>query len=250
MKRDIIHIDESLCDGCGLCASKCAEGALRIVDGKARLVSESYCDGLGACIGECPRGAITIEHREAPSFDEAAVHEHLKSLESERHPAPEPLPCGCPGSAMRSFAPSCPAEPAPAGGAPARSQLSQWPVQMMLVPEHAPFLMNADILVCADCAPFAVPDFHARFLSGRAVLVGCPKLDDLAYYQEKLHDTFRAALPKSITVLRMEVPCCGGLARAVTLARNAVVPETPLEIVTVGIRGDLSRETIPPVVRV
>jgi len=244
MKRDIIHINESLCDGCGLCTSKCAEGALRIIDGKARLISETYCDGLGACIGECPRGAITIEHREAASFDEAAVHAHLSGHHAVDSPKPQPLPCGCPGSAMRSFTavPSCPDTSSAEASV---SQLSHWPVQMALVPSHAPFLRNADILVSADCAPFAIPDFHSRFLGGRAVLVGCPKLDDISYYREKLNDVFSTANPKSITVLRMEVPCCGGLARAVTDARNAIIPGTPLEIVTVGIHGDIIRETVP-----
>lgn len=243
MKRKIVNIDESRCNGCGLCVGKCAEGALRIVDGKARLVSEVYCDGLGACLGECPQGAISVEEREAPAFDERAVHAHLAQREQRK--AAEPLACGCPGAALRTFLKPENSRPAAEDAPETPSELTQWPVQLRLVPPHAPFLKGADILVCADCVPFALPDFHRRYLKGRAVLVGCPKLDDLAYYQDKLTDIFYEAQPASVTVLRMEVPCCGGIARAVVNARDEAAPGLPVEIVTVGIQGTVSREIIP-----
>jgi len=230
--RQIIRIDEEKCTGCGQCVIDCAEGALQIIDGVAKLISEIYCDGLGACLGACPEGALTIEEREADAFDEAAVEVFLAET---RTPQSEPLPCGCPGSAMQTFAAigstGAPAEPTEPSG------LAQWPVQLMLVPPGAPFLQGADILVCADCVPFAMPGFHSRALGGKAVLVGCPKLDDAAHYRQKLEAIFAAAKPKSITVLRMEVPCCGGLSHIVTEARNASVPECPLEIKVVQIQN-------------
>jgi len=208
----------------------CAEGALEIVDGKARLVGEVYCDGLGACLGECPEGALTIEEREAETFDEEAVERRLA-----RRGKHEPLPCGCPGASVRALTLD-PALAQPVKSA-TPSRLSHWPVQLRLVPPGAPFLRGADILICADCVPFAVPDFHERYLAGRVVLVGCPKLDDLAQYREALRAIFEQACPKSITVLRMEVPCCSGLAHAVAEARDAAVPDCPLEIRVVEIHG-------------
>jgi ferredoxin len=234
LMRDIVKIDEEKCNGCGQCVPACAEGALQIIDGKAKLVSEVYCDGLGACLGVCPQDAITIEKREADAFDEAAVEEHT------RQEAEGPLPCGCPGSAMQSFAAR---EPADAGDAPP-SKLGHWPVQLRLVPPFAPFLKNADLVVCADCVAFAVPDFHDRYVAGRAVLVGCPKLDDLAYYREKLEAVFREATPASITVLRMEVPCCAGIANAAVAARNAVAADTPTEVHVVGVQGGVARQVV------
>jgi len=230
VQRQIIRIDEERCTGCGKCVSACAEGALAIVDGKARLVSEVYCDGLGACVGECPEGALTIEEREAAPFDEEAVAHSLAQQGTD-----EPMPCGCPGASVRALTP----HPAPAhpSGPLAPSRLSHWPVQLRLVPPGAPFLQGAEILVCADCVPFAMPDFHQRYLAGRAVLVGCPKLDDLDHYRDKLRAIFEQARPKSITVLRMEVPCCSGLAHAVSEARDAAAPSCPLEIRVVEIHG-------------
>ncbi len=258
--RQIVHIDQGKCDGCGQCVSACAEGAIKIINGKAQLVSETYCDALGACLGECPRGAITIERREAQVFDEQAVHKHLSEMEAqassppavpacpsiglrvlqEQPPAAHRMGGSCPGSAMR-FAqqgqnpPGAP--PAKPGDAPAKSALSHWPVQLRLVPPTAPFLAGADILVCADCVPFAVPDFHERYLRGRAVLVGCPKLDDLETHRAKLVQILAVAKPRSVTVLRMEVPCCAGLANAVIEARDAAAPnlEIHVEIVPIGV---------------
>lgn len=234
--RKVIRIDEEKCDGCGLCVPSCAEGAIQIIDGKAKLVSETYCDGLGACLGDCPQGAITLEEREAARFDESAVHQHLSRKSAERAELPLHAGPSCPGSALRSLTPA--AAPARADATDQQSTLSHWPVQLMLVPPHAPFLHGADILICADCVPFTVPDFHSRYLAGKAVLVGCPKLDNLEFYAEKLKAIFSAAGPASVTVLRMEVPCCGGIADIALRARNEVSPQVPIEVRTIGIRGE------------
>jgi Fe-S-cluster-containing hydrogenase component 2 len=235
--RRIITVDEDRCDGCGLCADACHEGAIRIVEGKARLVSETYCDGLGDCIGECPRDAIRIEEREAAPFDANGVEAHLARATTAPTAAR-----GCPGSTLRSFEPPAPATSD--GDAP--SQLRHWPVQLMLVPPGAPFLKGADLLVTADCVPFATADYHRKYLAGRSVIVGCPKLDDIQFYYEKLKSILAESRPRSITVLCMEVPCCGGIGQAVTRARNDVAPDIDLKIITIGVRGDeLGSETIP-----
>ncbi len=267
MKRKIIEIDEDKCNGCGLCVPGCKEGALQIIDGKARLVSDVYCDGLGACLGECPQGALKVVERDAPEFDEKAVEAHLRTIgrpplagHGPHGAAPSPTPAqghghshghgvGCPGSALRRMSPSPTPTTAATGGVPADapppSQLGHWPVQLMLVPPHAPFLKDADLVLCADCVPFAVPDFHARYLQGRSVLVGCPKLDDAAFYQEKMAAIFQQARPRRVTVLRMEVPCCGGLAHLAQQARAQAGVATPLEIHVIGIQGGIvSRQTV------
>ncbi|MFA6294507.1 MAG: 4Fe-4S binding protein, partial [Victivallales bacterium] len=174
MKRNIVNIDESKCDGCGLCVSACAEGAIQLVNGKAKLVSDIYCDGLGACLGECPRGAITIEERDAPAFDVKAVHKHLEKLvekpKKENHPH-----SGCPGMAVMSFNKNDKNSTKPAQKID--SELTQWPVQMHLVPPVAPYWDNADLLICADCVPFAYPNFHSELLKGKKLMIACPKLD-------------------------------------------------------------------------
>jgi Pyruvate/2-oxoacid:ferredoxin oxidoreductase delta subunit len=251
-KRNVVRIDEDRCNGCGQCVTACAEGAIAIVDGKARLVSDSYCDGLGACLGTCPQDAITVEEREAEPFDEDAVKRHLAAGKEDEEKkketaSAEPLPCGCPGTAMRTLHAAKQARqehPAPAAGT--GSQLSHWPVQLRLVPPSAPFLRGADLLVAADCTAFALADLHRRYLAGRAVLVGCPKLDDLAFYRQKLADVLREAAPRSLTVLRMEVPCCGGIAGAVREARDEVAPDLPLEVHTVAIDGSRIEVEIVP----
>jgi len=249
--RKIIHIDEEKCDGCGQCVPACPEGALEIIDGKAKLVAEIYCDGLGACLGECPRDAITIEEREADPFDEEAVQDLLADrMEEEKkkeQPAPPPFPAsgGCPGAALRSFGPKQTSPKEPPTEPTQESALRQWPVQLMLVPPFAPYLAGADLLISADCVPFAVPDFHSRFLEGRAVLVGCPKLDDIQFYREKLANIFEVAKPKSVSVLRMEVPCCGGIAMAAIEARNESGPGIPVDVYTVGIEGTVSKQHFP-----
>ena len=246
--RNIIVIDEEKCDGCGDCVAACAEGAIKIIDGKAKLISDSYCDGLGACLGDCHLDAIKVVEREAADYDEAAVVEHLARQKMALPMAPPSG--GCPGSAMRQFdappqASKAPSPTAQNGSQPAYpSLLSHWPVQLMLVPPGAPFLQNADLVVCADCVPFTVPDFHARYLNGRAVLVGCPKLDDLNFYFEKLQAIFAQAQPSRITVLRMEVPCCGGIVDAAMQARDRSAPQVPLEVHTIGVRGSIHQETV------
>jgi len=251
--RKIVKIDEEKCDGCGLCVPACAEGAIQIIDGKARLVSETYCDGLGACLGDCPLDAITVEEREASSFDEAAVKQHLTKLRQDAQPGqvllashgPAPLSHGCPGSAMQQLNTQETARVSSANQSITPSQLGHWPVQLMLVPPGAPFLKKSNLLICADCVPFAVPDFHQRYLAGHALVVGCPKLDDLQHYYEKLKEIFAAADLQKVTVLKMEVPCCSGIAQAAIQARNEVIPNTPIDIHTIGIRGEFECQMIP-----
>lgn len=241
MIRKIVHIDEERCDGCGLCVPSCAEGAIKIVDGKAQISADNLCDGLGACLGDCPRDAITIIEREADLFDEAAVEKHLHGTQAKPHheqPAQPAQPHGgCPGSRAVSFAPA-PASQAPAAG-PQPSQLSQWPVQLHLVPVSAPYFQGAELLITADCVPFAYADYHRDFLAGKAVVIGCPKLDDNGAYLQKLTELFRVAGLKGITVLRMEVPCCGGIVMAARQALAASGQEIPLREVTISIRGEV-----------
>lgn len=246
IKRPLIRIDEEKCTGCGDCVTACHESAIAIVDGKAKLVREIFCDGLGACLGHCPTGALTIEEVEAEPFSEEAVARHIAAA----IPLPAPVAAhphfgGCPGSAMRQMTPA-PAKAAVTGDAES-SSLGHWPVQLMLIPPTAPFLREADILLCADCVPFALADFHQRYLQGRAVLVGCPKLDDIAHYEQKLAAILAVAKPRRLTVLRMEVPCCGGLSRAALNAREAAGSDVTVEIHTIGIDGRIQRrDTAPP----
>lgn len=253
--RKIVRIDEAKCDGCGECIINCPEGALQIIDGKARLVKESYCDGLGACIGTCPQGAIIIEEREADGFDEAAVEEHMAEAAKQGEPA-APLAAGCPGSAVRQMeAPpaGCPGtrmlqmdRASVEGGAEAasgRSRLSHWPVQLTLVPPNAPFLRDADLLLVADCVPFAMAEFHGRFLNGHPVVVGCPKLDDVQSYVRKLRAIFEQSSVRSLTIIHMEVPCCGGLCYMVKTALEADGRELPVKEITVSIDGRVINES-------
>ena len=241
MRRKIIEIDEKKCDGCGQCITACHEGALALIGGKAQLVKDTFCDGLGACIGECPKGALTIVERDAQGFDEAAV---VAARRTNAFPVTQgTIPVhSCPGSAIHSFQPARPG-PSPLDQPPA-SSLDHWPVQLMLVPPQAPFLRGADLLVCADCVPFAVPDFHARYLSGRAVVVGCPKLDDLSHYAQKLVAIVQQAQPRRLTVARMEVPCCRGIAQAAIQAALGSDAPFPVEEHVVGIRGGIERQTV------
>ncbi len=238
--RKIIRIDEDKCDGCGICADACHEGAIQIINGKAKLVKESYCDGLGDCIGPCPQDAITIEERYADEFDEEAVRKHLEERDTSS-PAPEPVVCSCPGSAVRDLShPAEPVETAVSGSE--TSRLSTWPVQITLVPPSAPFLRDSDLLIAADCVPFAFPDFHNRFIKSRVALVGCPKLDDAGYYTNKLTDIFKMNEIKSITVVYMEVPCCGGLVQLIHKALIQSGKQIPLSFLKIGIRGDILDE--------
>ena len=237
--RKIIEIDDELCDGCGECVPSCAEGAIEVVDGKARIVAEKYCDGLGACMGDCPNGALRIVEREAEDFDEEAVEQYLK--EKEEEPVEVPLPCGCPSSQVQAFIPAAPTEGTMAGDPHARavSALSHWPVQINLVPPTAPFLKGADLLVAADCVPVAYPNFHQDFLKGKVVMVGCPKFDDVENYITKFTDIFKTADINTITTVVMEVPCCSGLPMIVKRALEASGKEIPMEEVVISTRGEV-----------
>jgi NAD-dependent dihydropyrimidine dehydrogenase PreA subunit len=247
VKRKIIEIDEDLCDGCGQCVPSCAEGALKVVDGKAKMVAEIYCDGLGACLGECPMGALRIIEREADEFDEGAVKEHLRSMPEEPSPQTETLPCGCPSTQLQAFAPPgvCQKANAPVAHTDASSELCHWPVQIRLVPPTAPFLKGADLLVAADCTPVAYPNFHRDLLKGKAVMLGCPKFDDAQEYIQKFADIFKVADIKSVTVAVMEVPCCQGLPYMVEKGMAAAGKKIPVEKVVVSPRGEiLSKEKL------
>lgn len=243
--RKVIRIDKEKCDGCGECVPNCVEGAIAIVNGKARLLSEIYCDGLGACLGHCPQGAITIEEREAEGFDEAKTHEHLARLrnrEASLSTIPvTAVPAQCPGSMTRSLGqgPAGFEAGGSGGNGPQPSALRNWPVQLTLVSPGAPYFRGADLLLVADCVPFACADFHQRFLRGKPVIIGCPKLDQAEFYVQKLAEIVRTAEPQSLTVVRMEVPCCSGLTRIAQHALGMAESDTPITDVTVGIRGDI-----------
>jgi len=239
--RNIVKIDEEKCTGCGQCVTACAEGAIKIINGKARLVSDTYCDGLGACLGHCPEDAITVEQREADPFDEEATKAYLAGQEKEAPPAV------CPGLASHLFGDVKEPQEAEHGETVAApSQLGHWPVQLKLVARTAPYFADADLLLVADCVPVAVADFHQRFLKGRAVAMGCPKLDDAQFYIQKLGDILQANTVRSLTVVHMEVPCCSGLTRVAREAIAVCGKDMPFEDVTVGLRGEVVRsETIP-----
>jgi NAD-dependent dihydropyrimidine dehydrogenase PreA subunit len=241
MLRKIVRIDEDKCDGCGDCVPSCTEGAIKIIDGKARLVSESLCDGFGACLGTCPKGAIIIEEREAQAFDEIlARQQHAPNSDESKKSPFEHL--ACPGSLARNINQKSgltSSMPKQTG----ISQLTNWPVQLKLVPPSAKYLNNADLLICADCVPFAVADFHTNFLSGRVLLIGCPKLDDLQFYFDKLKLIFSTASPKSVAVVRMEVPCCFGIVKAVEQARNEIAPDLPIEAITISLKGEILEQS-------
>ena len=231
MKRRIIHIDESRCNGCGLCAAACHEGAIEMVDGKARLTREDYCDGLGDCLPACPTGAITFEEREAPAYDHAAVMAARAARDAAQS---APLPCGCPGSQSRAIRRP---EAAPAAGE-IPSELRQWPVQIKLAPVNAPWFDGCDLLIAADCTAYAYGAFHRDFIRGRVTLVGCPKLDE-GDYSEKLTAILAQNDVRSVTVARMSVPCCGGIQRAAELAVSASGKQIPLRTVVIGTDGAL-----------
>jgi NAD-dependent dihydropyrimidine dehydrogenase PreA subunit len=276
-KRQIIKIDEDKCNGCGLCIPNCPEGALQVIEGKARLISDLLCDGLGACLGHCPQGAIEVEERDAEAYDEKktmeniikagpnvikAHLEHLKSHGQKEYLAQaldvlkakgiddplEPKPGhghghhahaggGCPGSRMMDFTGA--ASEKRTGPAPkVPSELRQWPIQLMLVPPFAPYLDGSDLLIAADCVPFAYGDFHSELLKGKTLLVGCPKLDDVGHYGEKLTEVFRNNNIKSVTYAHMEVPCCYGLVGAIESAVKASGKNVPFKDVTITIKGE------------
>ncbi len=235
VKRKIVKIDEEKCDGCGQCIPACAEGALQIVDGKARIVKETYCDGLGDCLGHCPQDAISIEEREAPAFDEKATAEHLRVMAGPRKVAPIPSG-GCPSA--RAFAIER-REEIPRGQVRSNpSELRQWPLQLTLVPPAAPFWDGADLLIAADCVPFSYADFHADLLKGKSLIIACPKLDETGPYLEKLKTIFAGNDIQSVTVAHMEVPCCFGLMRLVQEALSASGKDIPFRAVEISIKGD------------
>jgi len=233
--RKIVRIDEEKCNGCGACVPACVEGALQIINGKAKLITEKYCDGLGACLGECPQGAIIIEERAAEEFDEEAVkHYHLEKNKNIK----EELPCGCPSATVVQFERK--EEPVAIGTASSQpSMLSQWPVQLTLVPPGAPFLQGADVMLAADCVPFAYAGFHQDFLKGRALLIACPKLDNFQAHLSKLSEILQRADVKSLTVVHMEVPCCFGLVHMAKQAIHLSGKDIPFKEITIGVRGDL-----------
>ncbi len=237
--RKVVRIDEDRCTGCGLCIPACAEGALQIVDGKARLLGDRYCDGLGACLGECPEGAITVEEREAEEFDEVAAGERGPRLAAgHHHQAGEALPCGCPSSSVTSLEKGAAVGECCGAGADWSPKLSHWPVQLALVPPGAPFLAGADLVLTADCVPFAYARFHPDFLEDHAVMVACPKLDDSQAHLARLTEILRRSGVRSVTVARMEVPCCSGLTHLAQQAIRRSGQELPLQEVVIGIRGN------------
>jgi ferredoxin len=236
MKRKIIKINEDKCNGCGICVNACHEGALQLIDGKAKLVSESYCDGLGDCLPECPTGAISIEEREAAPYDEEAVQ---KRMELMKNAQPDTLACGCPGTHAKTIERTSEAvtkNPATVQHLPEVSQLRQWPCQIKLAPTNAPYFNNAHLLIAADCTAYAYANIHNDFMRNKITLIGCPKLDNVNY-AEKLTEILKAHNIKSITVLRMEVPCCGGLENAVKNALLGSDKMIPWSIVTIGTDG-------------
>jgi len=243
VKRKIVQIDEDKCNGCGLCAPSCAEGAIQIINGKAKLVSEKFCDGLGACLGECPEDALKVIEREAEDFDEKAVVEHLKLKAPSGEREELPMACGCPSAQVQSFsAPPSGAEANPAAPVREPSALSHWPVQIRLVPPTAPFLKGANLLVAADCTPVAYPGFHGEFLKGKAVMIGCPKFDDAQTYIQKFTDIFATAGIKSVTVVTMEVPCCQGLPVIVRKGMELAGKKIPMEQIIISTRGEVLRK--------
>jgi Pyruvate/2-oxoacid:ferredoxin oxidoreductase delta subunit len=271
-KRDIITIDEEKCTGCGDCVPGCPEGALQIIDGKARLINDLFCDGLGACIGECPEDAISVEHREAEPYDEIKVmgnivkqgkntiKAHLKHLKDHgetellkqatdyleekgidnplEEETEEKLPCGCPGTNVRDMRDAAEDED-DSPGTKQRSELRQWPVQIHLVPPNAPYFDNADLLIAADCVPFAYGNFHRDLLMGKILLVGCPKLDDAEFYKEKITEILKNNNIKSVTVAHMEVPCCFGLVKLVEDALEASGKDIPTDDITIKVDGEI-----------
>jgi len=243
VRRKIVKIDEEKCNGCGECVPACAEGAIQVIDGKARLVSDIYCDGLGACLGECPQGAISIEEREAPEFDEEAARAHLER--EQRALGLSACPAGgCPGAAVHVLDRAAPwvSSGETTDGAAPSSRLGNWPLQLSLVPVRAPYFEGAEIVISADCVPFAYAGFHRRFLGGKVLIIGCPKLDDAGEYRRKLAEILRQNDIKSVEVVHMEVPCCFGLRHLVNLALADSGKDIPVKPIEIGIRGNVKDE--------
>ena len=238
MKRQIISIDESKCNGCGACAAACHEGAIGMVNGKAKLMRDDYCDGLGDCLPSCPTNAISFVVREAAAYDEQAVLKN-KAQKEKSKASHSPLPCGCPSSQSRTIRREHTEHKAECD---APSQLSQWPVQIKLVPVNAPYFDGAKLLVAADCTAYAYASFHEKFIKDHVTLIGCPKLDD-ADYSEKLTEILRSNDIKSVKVVRMEVPCCGGIENAVRNALSACGKMIPWSVTVVSTDGEILSES-------
>jgi ferredoxin len=238
--RKIIEIDEELCNGCGNCVTGCAEGALQIIDGRAKMVSETFCDGLGACIGECPTGALKIVEREASPFDEEAVNQHLTQTEKET------MPCGCPSSHIQIFDKPSACEmankPKHFENVQEESALTHWPIQIKLIPASAPFLKGADLLVLADCTAVAFPTLHRDLMKGKVVMMGCPKFDDAHEYVQKFADIFKTADIKSVTVVIMEVPCCSGMPVIVKKGMETANKIITVKEIVLSLRGKILRQ--------
>ena len=232
MIRKIIMIDEDKCNGCGLCVSACHEGAIGLVDGKAKLLRDDYCDGLGNCLPVCPTGAITFEEREAAEYDEAAVKAGMEQKQ------PDTLACGCPGTHSKAIEREACCEQAQQQTASAQTHLNQWPVQIKLVPVNAPYFDNANLLVAADCAAYAYGNFHAEYMKNRITVIGCPKLDE-GDYSEKLTAILKQNSIKSVTIVRMEVPCCGGIENAVKTALQNCGKMIPWQVATISTDGNI-----------
>ncbi len=237
--RNIVKIDEDKCDGCGQCIEACAEGAIEIIDSKAKLVSEIYCDGLGECLGHCPQDAITVEQREAAEFDEQATEQHLAKQKKDDHQEA----CICPGMMAQQLREKD--EQADGAVGDLGSKLNQWPLQLKLLAPQAPYFANADLLVVADCVPFAMGDFHNKFLKDHSIAIGCPKLDDSQLYIEKLTQILEINKLNSLTVIHMEVPCCSGLTYIAQEAVKQSNTQMLFEDITIGLKGDVIKtETI------
>lgn len=259
-KRKIVYIDEERCNGCGKCVNACAEGAIELLNGKARLVAEKYCDGLAACLGTCPADAIHIIEREADLFDPEAVEQYLKRNKApgERpaenrdtpiaSPPPvsagpaDPLPCGCPSTQLQMFPSQCGYNSEDRSETRQPSQLTHWPVQIKLVPPTAPFLMDADLLVASDCTAVAYPDFHKDLLKGRVVMMGCPKFDNTEEYVDKFTQVFTTANIRSVTIAVMEVPCCSKMPVIVENALARAGKKIPVRTVVIDARGNVVKE--------
>ncbi|MCL1912812.1 MAG: 4Fe-4S binding protein [Eubacteriaceae bacterium] len=232
MVRKILKIDDAKCNGCGLCISVCHEGAISLIDGKAKLLRDDYCDGLGNCLPVCPTGAITFEEREAAEYDEAAVMANIASKQTDM------LACSCPGTHPKTIERENCCESVQPQTASAQTNLNQWPVQIKLVPMDAPYFNNANLLVAADCAAYAYSNFHAEYMKNRITVIGCPKLDD-EDYSEKLTELLKQNSIKSVTVARMEVPCCGGIESAVKIALQNCGKMIPWQVVTISTDGKI-----------
>jgi ferredoxin len=243
--RKIIEIDEEKCTGCGQCILACAEGALKLVNGKAKLVGEILCDGIGACIGECPEGALNIVEREAEEFSQETAKQHLhkEDQSSPSHHGPATLACGCPSSSVMTFAPGPLSEIADhVPCTEMASRLGHWPVKLQLLGPQATFLKGSDMLLLADCVGVASPNLHEKFLKGKTVAIACPKLDDVEKHKERLAEILSRATPRTLTVVHMEVPCCTGLVHAAIEALNRAGVTIPLKHIVISRRGEILAE--------